>query len=223
MNRSHFARLLFPALLAGVVLLSGCQTRAYYNVMEKMGKPKREILADRVTSTQEAQQEAKEQFSSALAEFLAVTQVDAGDLPRQYEALASELKKSETAAKAVHDRIAALDDVAGALFAEWEKELSQYTSSSLRNQSERQLADTRRRYERLTATMQTAADRMEPVLGTFRDQVLFLKHNLNARAVAGLGGTVRELERDIERLIADMNRSIAEAETFIRSLHGADT
>jgi hypothetical protein len=61
---------------------------------------------------------------------------------------------------------------------------------------------------------------MEPVLASFRDQVLFLKHNLNARAVTGLSGTARDLERDISRLVSEMERSITEADAFIRTLQG---
>lgn len=211
---------LAAAVLAVSAFLSGCQTNTYYSVMEKMGKPKREILVERVTETREAQEEAKQQFRSALEQFLAVSKVDLGDLQVKYDKLASELKDSEAKAKAVHDRIAALDSVATALFAEWKKELGQYTSEALRSQSDAQYRDTFDRYQKLTASMQKAAARMEPVLATFRDQVLFLKHNLNARAVAGLSGTAKDLERDIGRLVADMERSIGEADAFIRSMQG---
>mgnify|MGYP003898698293 CR=1 FL=1 len=52
--------------------------------------------------------------------------------------------------------------------------------------AERELDLTRRRYDDLMRVMRRAADRMDPVLATFRDQVLFLKHNLNAQAVGSL-------------------------------------
>lgn len=70
--------------------------------------------------------------------------------------------------------------------------------------------------------MRRAAVRMDPVLATFRDQVLFLKHNLNARALASLDATQRTLEADISRLIADMEASIRESETFIKSLQASE-
>lgn len=220
MKTSFLRASLMAVLVVSSVVLGGCQTGAYYSMMEKMGKPKREILVERVTETREAQEEAKVQFRSALEQFLAVSKVDLGDLQVKYDKLASELKDSEAKAKAVHDRIAALDSVATALFAEWKKELGQYTSEALRSQSDAQYRDTFDRYQKLTASMQKAAARMEPVLATFRDQVLFLKHNLNARAVAGLSGTAKDLERDIGRLVADMERSIGEADAFIRSMQG---
>lgn len=203
------------------MFFAGCQSNAYYSVMEKMGQPKREILVKRVGETREAQEEAKTQFRSALEQFLAVTKIDGGELQEKYDKLAAELKASEAKAKAVNDRITALDSVATALFSEWKTELGQYTSEALRSQSEAQYKDTNERYQKLTAAMQKAAARMEPVLATFRDQVLFLKHNLNARAVAGLSGTAKDLERDIEKLVAEMERSISEADSFIRSMQGS--
>jgi hypothetical protein len=97
--------------------------------------------------------------------------------------------------------------VAEALFSEWEAGLNQSTSQTLRSRSERTLQSTRNRYDRFVMLMQRAADRMEPMLAKLRDQVLFLKHNLNAQTVAGLDTTARELPTDIGILIADMERS----------------
>lgn len=203
--------------LALVLLLAGCSS-TYYNAMEKFGIAKRDILADRVEETRDAQQEAKEEFADALQHFLAVTKADGGDLQRKYDDLNSQFKRSEAQAKEVRERIAAVEDVAEALFREWKQELAQYSSGTLRADSQRQLDTTRRRYDALIGLMRRAAGRMDPVLATFRDQVLYLKHNLNARALAQLDTTNRTLEADISRLISEMETSIREAENFIRDL-----
>ncbi len=210
-------------MLGGLVLasgLAGCSA-AYYGAMEKFGVAKREILADRVEKTRQAQKEAKDEFADALQRFLAVTKADGGDLQRKYEDLNKEFQRAEGRAKEVRERIAAVEDVAEALFREWKQELGQYSNASLRADSQRQLDTTRRRYDALIGLMKRAADRMDPVLATFRDQVLFLKHNLNARALASLSTTHRTLEADISRLIADMEASIREAENFIKDLKSA--
>lgn len=186
--------------------------------MEKFGIAKREILADRVEETREAQNEAKEQFADALQRFLAITKTSGGDLQAKYEDMDREFKRSEERAKEVRERIAAVEDVAEALFREWKQELGQYSSAAMRSDSQRQLDQTRRRYDALIGLMRRAEQRMEPVLNTFRDQVLFLKHNLNARALAQLDQTNRTLEADISRLVSDMEISIREAENFIRDL-----
>lgn len=203
--------------VALVLALAGCSS-AYYGAMEKFGIAKREILADRVDDTRQAQQKAKEQFADALQRFLAVTKADGGDLQRKYDELNTQFKRSEDQAKEVRTRIAAVEDVAEALFREWKQELGQYSSPTLRSDSERQLDTTRRRYDALLTLMRRAAERMDPILATFRDQVLYLKHNLNARAVSSLGSTHRALEADISRLISEMETSIREADVFIKDL-----
>lgn len=204
------------------LLLSGCSS-TYYNAMEKFGIAKREILVDRVEETRDAQNAAKEQFSSALDQFLAVTKTDGGELQQKYDKLNREFARSEQRAQEVRERIDAVEDVAEALFREWKQEMDQYTSAALRRESEREFDLTQKRYDDLMKVMRRAADRMEPVLATFRDQVLFLKHNLNARALASLTTTNRELEADISRLVADMEASIREAEDFIRTMHSTPT
>jgi hypothetical protein len=211
----RFASLLvFSGLL---LLLNGCSS-AYYGAMEKVGVHKREILVDRVEGAREAQAEAKAQFADALQEFLAVSKVPATELQATYNRLNDEFKQSESRAQAVRDRIASIDNVANALFREWNDELGQYTNATLRSQSERQLRSTRDRYAALMRVMEQASARMTPVLNAFRDQVLYLKHNLNAQAIAALDGTSRELQQDITRLIADMDRSIREADAFISNM-----
>lgn len=211
------SRLLIAGLFA---LLAGCSS-VYYGTMEKMGYAKRDILVNRVEKAQTAQEEAKAQFASTLEQFLAVARIDGGELKQKYDRLNDELQRCESRAKAVHEQIAAIDDVAGALFDEWGNELTQYSSDTLRAQSQQQLANTRVRYGQLMTAMRSAAARMEPILVTFRDQVLFLKHNLNAQALRSLDLTSRNLQADIAALIRDMEKSIREAESFIREMQPA--
>ncbi|MET0262633.1 MAG: DUF2959 domain-containing protein [Rariglobus sp.] len=208
-------------LVVSLLLTAGCSS-TYYNTMEKFGYAKRDILVDRVEKAQESQTEAKEQFADALQHFLAVTKSDGGQLQRKYDGMSAEFKRSEARAKEVHERIDAVENVAEALFSEWKQEIKQYSNSSLRSESQRQLDATRRNYDNVLKLMRRAAERMDPVLATFRDQVLFLKHNLNARVLASLDSTNRELEADISRLIADMETSIREAEAFIKTLQSTD-
>ena len=59
---------------------------------------------------------------------------------------------------------------------------------------------------------------MEPVLNAFRDQVLFLKHNLNSRAISSLRSELTSIEDDISLLISDMESSIAESNRFLEEI-----
>ena len=206
-------------LLLMLPAFAGCQT-AYYKTMQTFGYEKREILVDRVETARDKQEDAKQQFTSALEQFKSVVAFDGGDLEAMYDKLDREYKRSESAADAVSGRIDAVDRVATALFEEWEDELDEYESADLRRASEKQLETTRARYDRMLKAMRKAEATMPPVLSAMKDQVLFLKHNLNAQAVASIQGTAEGIGRDIESLIKQMQASIDEANAFIDQMNG---
>ncbi|MGC1478988.1 MAG: DUF2959 domain-containing protein [Chthoniobacterales bacterium] len=209
----------FPILGSLVLALAvtGCST-ILYSSLEQFGIEKRDILVDRVESARDAQEDSKETFSSALEAFTDLTGYDGGDLERTYDRLSSAYDRSVSSAQRVSDRVDAVEDVGDALFREWKSELNDYSNADLRRRSEDQLAMTRRSYGELMAKMRRAEASMRPVLDVFEDQVLFLKHNLNARAVAGLEGEVRSVRRQVDGLIREMEASIAEANAFISTL-----
>ena len=214
-------RKLFFLLTHGIMLLTltglGCET-AYYGTMEKLGYHKRDLLVRDVTTARDAQLEAKEQFKSALDRFTKTLDIQGGELQEKYEALNTEYERSEAKAKSVRNRIASVEEVSEALFAEWNAELKQYTSSALRKKSQEQLTQTRTHYAQMIKAMKRAEAKMDPVLAKFKDQVLFLKHNLNAQAIASLKGELVSVEGNINSLIKDLNASIQEADSFIAAM-----
>jgi len=205
------------ALVVCLLGLIGCQG-VYYKTMEAFGRHKRDLLVDRVQDARDAQQDAKQQFQSALEKFSAVVDFSGGQLEEKYNQLNSELEKSESKAKAVRKRTGSVEDVAEALFDEWESELGQYTNEKLRRSSQQKLEQTRQRYAQLIGAMKRAEAKIDPVLSAFRDQVLFLKHNLNAQAIASLHEELASVETDIGSLIREMEASIAEADAFISAM-----
>jgi Skp family chaperone for outer membrane proteins len=206
-----------PAVFTILLFLLGCET-TYYKTMEKFGYHKRDLMVERVEEARDAQKEAKEQFESALEKFSSVLKFEGGELEEKYKTLKAEYEKSESRAKAVGDRIEAVEDVAEDLFEEWQDELSQYTNQSLRQSSERKLKLTRQQYSQLIRAMKRVEKKIDPVLSAFRDQVLYLKHNLNARAIASLRTELVSVEADVASLIREMEASIAEANTFIKAI-----
>jgi len=205
-------------LVLSTALFLGSCSSAYYSAMEQIGVHKRDILVDRVEEARDSQEEAKVQFSSALEQFSTLLNFDGGDLQRTYETLEGEFEESESRAKDVSDRIRAVESVSADLFEEWEEELTLYTNQDLRRSSENSLRETRVRYNQLIKAMYTAETKMKPVINAFRDQVLFLKHNLNSRAIASLRSELITIEGDISQLISDMEASIAESNRFLTEM-----
>ena len=205
---------MLAAMLAAAV---GCSTM-YYGAMEKFGQEKRDILVKRVGKARDAQQETQEVFKDALEQFGAVVKFDGGNLQKQYDKMSAELDRCEGRAADVRTRIADVDQVAVDLFREWQAEAKQYQNAAYRRDSEAKLRDTRRNYDRMLGAMRNAESKIEPVLAVFRDQVLYLKHNLNARALASLQDESARIETDVNRLIQDLAAAIAEADRFIQTL-----
>ena len=208
-------------ILLCLVWTVGC-AKTYYRAMEKVGIHKRDILVSRVEDARDAQSDAQEQFKTALQRFGEVISIEETDLKKAYDKLNGEYEESVDAAKDVSERIKKVEEVADALFEEWEQELTLYTRDSLRRSSQKQLNDTKTKYRKMLASMHQAEKSMTPVLNTFRDNVLFLKHNLNAQAIGSLKAEFNTLKTQIDGLIQNMNHAIERSNRFIEDIHSAN-
>lgn len=204
-------------LISFFVLLTACSSM-YYSGLESIGIPKRELMVHRVEKARDTQEETKEQFKTALEQFTAITNFDGGELETVYNQLNDEYEASVEQAEKVAKRIADIEDVSEALFEEWNEEIEEYSSASLKRSSKTQLASTQRQYKKLITAMKRAESKLEPVLTVFNDQVLYLKHNLNARAISALKNELDGIQSDVSALIVSMEQSIDEANEFINSM-----
>jgi hypothetical protein len=204
-------------ILSLVVLVTGCKS-TYYAAYEKFGVYKRDLLKKKVTAARDGEKEASEQFKDALTKMRELYNFQGGNLDKMYTTLQKEFDQSTAQAETVHKRVKDMEGVAEDLFTEWEKEIGQISTPSMQSASRQQLRDTRAKYESLHASVKNAERSMDPVLILFRDHVLFLKHNLNAQAVASLKGEATNIQNEISNLIAQMNASIAKADEFIKTM-----
>jgi hypothetical protein len=203
--------------LVCVLSLLGCKS-AYYSTWEKFGVYKRDLLKKRVVAARDDQQAASNQFKDALTRLKDITHFEGGELEKVYNSIKADYEKSNSRAEKVRSRIKDVEEVAADLFREWDKEIQEISTPSLRDKSREQLRTTRDRYDQLHTALKRAESSMEPVLTRLHDQVLFLKHNLNASAIASLKGETINIQNEIGKLIEDMNRAVAEADKFIGTL-----
>jgi Protein of unknown function (DUF2959) len=211
----HVALILFGVILT--VSVTGCRS-AYYAAYEKFGVYKRDLLKKSVIEARDDQKEAQVQFKDALTRLKEITQFDGGKLERAYDSLKNEYDDCVSQAETVRKRIRSVETVSSDLFVEWENEIGQIGTPSLRDASREQLAATRQRYNELHQALVSAEQSMTPVLSQFHDYVLYLKHNLNAQAIASLKGETTNIQNDIAQLIEQMNHSIARADEFVKTL-----
>lgn len=202
-----------------VLLLSGCANNVYYAGMEKVGFHKRDIMVDRVEKVQESQKKAQKEFKSALEKFGSLVTIKDSDLKSAYENFNDEYEDVTETAEDLSTRIDKLEDVSESLFEEWEEELTLYKNQKLKAQSQRNLKDTKAKYKKMMAAMRSSEKSMQPILATFRDNVLILKHSLNAQAIGTLEGEFSNLKKEISSLITKMNQSIKASDTFIKEMN----
>ena len=205
-------------LLGSGLFLNGCTT-AYYAAMEKVGVHKRDILIDRVEDARDAQQVGQQEFKDALDQLSQLVNFHGGNLQAKYEALNSQYEESKQAAEQVSLRINKVETVAFDLFDEWETELGQYQNKQLKTDSKKKLLETKRQFNALVKVMRRAESKMPPVLRVLNDNVLYLKHNLNAKAVGAIQGEFGMLQQDVNNLLSEMNRAIAESNQFIAEMN----
>jgi DNA repair exonuclease SbcCD ATPase subunit len=204
-------------LFTVVIMVGGCRS-AYYSAYEQFGVYKRDLLKKNVVAARDEQKEASEQFKDALTQLKELYGFSGGNLEKAYNGLQSEYDDCAAKAEDVHKRIREVETVANDLFSEWEKEIREISTPTLADSSRRQLQATRERYNSLHDALKDAERSMTPVLTQLHDQVLYLKHNLNAQAIASLKGEAMSIQTDISKLIAQMNAAIAKADEFVKTL-----
>lgn len=207
----------FAGLIALLFLLTSCKS-AYYSAWEKFGVYKRDLLKRNVQAARDEEKAASEQFKDALTRIKEMYGFNGGDLEKTYNTMQRDYDRSVERANAVHKRVKDVDTVANDLFREWQKEIGEISSEKLRADSQQKLHETQRRYDEMFAALKRAEKSMDPVLTRFHDQVLYLKHNLNAAAIASLKGESTDIQAEISRLLADMNQAISTADQFIATL-----
>lgn len=211
MNQTYVKIIL---LMAAGLFLSGCSS-VYYKTMEQFGKEKRHILKSDVKDVRQSQTKAQREFQDALTTIKELYGFSGGDLEQFYKRLKTNYEDCESRANQIEKRINTVEEVAADLFKEWDAEIAQIQNPEMKASSQQSYADSKEQYQRLQKVMKDSTKGMYPVLAKLKDTMLYLKHNLNAKAVGVMGGEVDSIEQDVEKLIFDMNASVDEAEAFI--------
>jgi len=190
----------------------------FFHARESIGEPKRMIVVAQVEQACVSLQDTRDSFADALERFNGLVSSPDTGLERKYQLLNRQYQFCRAKSEAVSQRIHAIEEVSEALFKEWEKELDEYSNRTMRTHSKNQLKLARRQYSRLIKAMHKAESKIQPVLAAFKDQVLYLKHNLNAHAIAALQQEFVEIGLDISQLLLAMEQIIAEANQFVNAL-----
>ncbi len=192
--------------------------RIRYKLWELVGKHKRDILRTYVIQTRDDQQVAEDHFKDALGRLKDVYKYQTTPLETVYRNLMKNYRKCLKKAEMISGRIEQIKVISKDLFEEWEQEAEWIQNERLKQKSLKKLEQTQHKLEALTEALEVAEASMEPVLVQFYDQALYLKHNLNAQAVGVLKAEARSVEREIKKLVKQMNQAIKKADSFVEAL-----
>jgi hypothetical protein len=209
----------FSVLMLSAVVLacSGCY-QAYDTTLETFGKSKKDTLIDRIAAARDAQAQTKEQFALALDEFRAIAGYKGFLLEEKYKELKSQYDQCESQTHTVENQLTEVRRAAKSLFRQWEDEMETFSSSVARRSSEQKYKEMQTRYDAVINAMDRVCDKFYPALSAFKDQVLLLKHNINAQAQIASGGEQAVAEREISLLTQEIDRAMAQADSFIRQM-----
>jgi hypothetical protein len=208
-------------LILLVLLLAGCKS-TYYKAMQTLGREKRDILVQRIKDAKKDQDQTKQQLQTTMESFQALTGFQGGSLEKSYKRLNSDYESADSQASKLHDKIQSIDQVSNDLFKEWQGEIAAMDNAKLKAQDNLMLRNAKTRQATYMRAMHRTEDQIAPVLKAFQDQVLFLKHNLNSRAIGSLKGTSATLQGNVADLIQSIDASSQEADKLISSLAASD-
>ena len=209
-------------LIVVTLLLVGCES-AYYKAMRTLGKEKRDILVQRIKDAKNDQDQTRQKLQTTMESFQALTGFQGGSLEKSYQRLNSDYESASSQAAKLHDKIQSIDQVSNDLFKEWQGEISAMDNGKLKSQDTIMLRNAKTRQATYMRAMRRTEDQITPVLKAFHDQVLFLKHNLNARAIGSLKSTSAGLQSDVAGLVQSIDASSQEADKLISSLAASDS
>lgn len=208
----------FLKLVICVLALSSCST-IYYETWDKLGKQKRDLLKDRIEDAKDEQKDLQGELKDALTQIKEIYGMKSSELERAYRKMQDSYDDAKDDADALQKRIARVETVGNDLFEEWSNEIKSYKNETYRADSKTKLKQSRERFDKMLKTMRQAEKRVEPVMTRLHDQVIYLKHNLNAQALGSLKKEMVSIEKDIHTLIADMEKSIKAGDEFIQQLN----
>lgn len=206
--------------IASLWFLTSCTT-VYYDVWESFGVEKRDLLKTNVENARDTQKETQKQLMSALQRIKDAYGMPPSKLETTYKRMNNDYQDSEDKAAELKKRIASVEDIGGDMFEEWRKEAKTIDNQKFREDSFAKLDDTKGKFQKMVTSMRTVEKKLPPLLKQLHDQVLYVKHNLNAQALGSLKNESSSVESDIGNLISELNNSIAESDRFIATLSAA--
>lgn len=212
-------KLLIGAL--SLFFLCSCTT-VYYKSWELLGREKRDLLSSNIESLKGEQEDAKEEFSDVLERMRSEYVGEKQSLAETYSDFKSDYDDIKDEVDDVTSRLNRIDGLAKALFKEWLVEANEFDSREYRRKSLAKRGETMRSFNKYMKSTRALEAGMNQSLKSLQDEVVFLKHNLNSQIVSQFNVKLATLEKDMEKIIGKIEKSIEGTDSYIKEIRRLD-
>ena len=146
-----------------------------------------------------------------LASYNTIVGGQAKNVQTEYKKLANDLKATDKKIQGTTKDLEAMNKQADKFFVQWEKELAEYSSDSMKEKSTARLDATKKRYQSLGQSLGEASKAFQPLMQNLNDQILFLGRDLSAEAIADLQDEAAELNQQAEDVYNNVATLLAKA------------
>lgn len=140
-----------------------------------------------------------------------------GDIMQAFALYVDAVDASEKQAKALRSAVVPMRRSAEPFFAQWENNMDDFASPTMRERSRDRLLAARARYDSIVETLEPVQTTYDVFNLTLRDIALFLEHDFNAGSILGITGEVRSLENMVDELEGRFDTCLNSCRSYVQN------
>jgi len=205
-----FQRSAIRVLVLGIIVclaLGGTATQAQKNTAKQA-----ESLSKAADNAKKQVGGVVDHLSKMLAGYNSIIDGSAKNAQSAYKKLAGDLKSTEKMIQGANKSVQALNKEAGKFFADWEKDLGEYSNEDLKQKSMARLEKAKAQYTTLGEKLGEARSVFAPLVQNLNDQILFLGRDLSPEAIDDLKDEAEALNQQVDEVSKKVNELVASAD-----------
>jgi DNA repair exonuclease SbcCD ATPase subunit len=182
------------------------------------GLKRTDELIKKAETTVKSATSAREEIQKTLDSYNAMFESDETKVRDAYKDVEKGIERIEKKREEVKKHVDEMKAQGDAYFASWNQSLQQIQDPDLRKKSEGRMAETRKHFDGVLASVDTARGAYEPFIKSLKDQWTYLGHDLNAEGLTSLKPDADKLRGQSVDLFKKIDDGMKKANDYIASL-----
>jgi cell division septum initiation protein DivIVA len=175
-------------------------------------------LMSRAENSARAIEDTKGELQRTLEAYNSMFDGSAKNPRRAYQISLRGVERSEKRVGDIQKRLNEMQIEADKYFADWTTSLDAIINQDLRRRSEARRDETRAGYDNIHQAALKAVAEYETFIGNFRDQLMFLGHDLNPSSISSLKEDAGKLNGEAAQLFSEADGSLTVIRTLIDNI-----